>query len=171
MVGPIDTMNEISITIIKGRFTWSQVLSPKYDMDAYMTTFFWRWSLGSVLRSELSKKLDPTLNTSPINIVASNNQDPTLMVSKPSFDCFLFRVKCWDFASVLGFATACEPALNCLYKPNCLLLNHNMDAHRWIQTKMLPWNIFEHPTSPSSIEILVFSCFQYDAPQTSPSKG
>ena len=44
-------------------YTGSQVLSPKYDMDAYMTTFFEGETGGLALRVGSSKKLDPTLNT------------------------------------------------------------------------------------------------------------
>ena len=40
-----------------------------YDMDAYMATF-WAWGLGLMLRVGLSKKLDPTLNTSPAYVFA-----------------------------------------------------------------------------------------------------
>ena len=52
----------------EGRFT--RVLSPKYDLDAYMATLFrgeaWDlcWELGR------AKKLDPNLNTTPANIFA-----------------------------------------------------------------------------------------------------
>jgi hypothetical protein len=49
------------------------------DMDAHMATF-WTWGLGLVLRVGLSKKLDPTLNTSPAYTFAQNNQYLTLMI-------------------------------------------------------------------------------------------
>ena len=58
----------------------SCVLSPKYDMDAYMANIFWRRGLGFVLRVGLSKKLDPTLDTNNANIFALNDQDPPLMI-------------------------------------------------------------------------------------------
>ena len=56
----------------------SQVLSPKCDMNTSMATLFGVEALGLVLRVGSSKKLDPTLNTSPVNVFASNYQDPTL---------------------------------------------------------------------------------------------
>ena len=48
------------------------VLSPKYDMDAYMATctvVFRRWVLGLVFKVGSSKKLDPTRNINPANIL------------------------------------------------------------------------------------------------------
>ena len=41
----------------------------------------WRWDLGLSWRVGLSKKLDPTLNTSPAYILAWTNQDLTLMIT------------------------------------------------------------------------------------------
>jgi hypothetical protein len=64
----------------------------------------------------MSKKLDPTLNTSIVNIFAQNNQDPPLMITNFIFNGFL-KLKNWDFASMLGlanmsgtwdFGTSCE---------------------------------------------------------------
>ena len=49
--------------------TWSQVLSPKYDMDAYTTTLFKGKGLGLVLEVGFSIKVDATLNTNPTNIL------------------------------------------------------------------------------------------------------
>jgi hypothetical protein len=56
----------------------SQVLSPKYHMDVYMATL----SRGKVrLRTcaGSSKEPDSTLNPSPKNLFAQNNQDLTSM--------------------------------------------------------------------------------------------
>jgi hypothetical protein len=58
-------------------YMWSQVLSPKYDMDAYMATLFG----GVVLRIGSSKKLDSTYNTSPMIFCVEKNQDLTLMIN------------------------------------------------------------------------------------------
>ena len=41
----------------------------------------WRWGLGLMLRVGLSKKLDPTLYTSPVGILAWAHQDPTLTIT------------------------------------------------------------------------------------------
>jgi hypothetical protein len=61
----------------------SQVLSPKYDMNAFMTTLL-ELRLGTYSESwveqKTKNKLDPTLNTTPANIFSYNNQDPTLMI-------------------------------------------------------------------------------------------
>ena len=49
----------------------SQVLSPKYDMNAYMTTLLevkLGTSFESWVKQKTKSKLDPTLNTSPANI-------------------------------------------------------------------------------------------------------
>ena len=47
----------------------SQVLSPKYDdVDAHMATLFGGVAWGLMLRVGLSRKLEPTLNTSHVNI-------------------------------------------------------------------------------------------------------
>ena len=90
----------------------SQILRPKYDMDAYYGNTFWKGGLGLVLRVEYSQKLDPTLNTSPTNIFAQNIEDPTLpttnhilMVSRGS-TVETLRL-CWE----LGVGTPCEPIL------------------------------------------------------------
>ena len=40
----------------------------------------WGQAFGLVLRVGSSKKLDPTLNTSPMNICAQNNQDRITML-------------------------------------------------------------------------------------------
>ena len=48
----------------------SLVLSSKYDMNAYMATILGDDARDFVLRVESSKKLDPTLNTSLVNIFA-----------------------------------------------------------------------------------------------------
>ena len=58
----------------------SQVLSPNYDMDTYMATLFGGEAKDFMLRVGSSQKLDPTLNPSPMNSFAYNNQDPTLMI-------------------------------------------------------------------------------------------
>ena len=47
--------------------TGSQVLSPKYDMDGYMTTLFGGEAWELVLKVGSNTKLDPILNTSPAN--------------------------------------------------------------------------------------------------------
>ena len=82
------TPKHIHGTTYEGRFTRSQVTwgqfmqsqplesmevgvyhfttGLKYDMDTHMA--MWRWELGLVLRVRSSKKLDPSLNTSPMNI-------------------------------------------------------------------------------------------------------
>jgi hypothetical protein len=48
----------------------SQVLSPKYDVDAYMATLFGGEVGDLYCESWLGKKLDPTLITSPENCFA-----------------------------------------------------------------------------------------------------
>lgn len=54
--------------------------SPEYIMDAYMTSHL-EVRLGTCVKGWVKqKKLDPTLNTSHVNIFAKNNQDPTLMI-------------------------------------------------------------------------------------------
>ena len=64
----------------------SQVLNPKYDLDAYVAALFedksWElcWSLDG------TKKIDPTLNTSPRSDFDEH---------KPYFNDFL-RLKSWD---------------------------------------------------------------------------
>ena len=45
-----------------------------------------------------------------MNIFAYNNQDSTLNDNPPYFNGFL-KLKSWDFASMLGLGTPCEPAL------------------------------------------------------------
>ena len=77
--------------------TWSQILSPKYDIDPYMGTLFgddhWDlcWDLGR------AKKLDPTLNTSLTNIYAQNNQAPTSMIiTRISMFSWGSNVGTWD---------------------------------------------------------------------------
>jgi hypothetical protein len=61
----------------------SQVLGPKYDMNAFMTTLL-ELRLGTYSESWVEQKtkdkLDPTLNTTHANIFTYNNQDPTLMI-------------------------------------------------------------------------------------------
>ena len=42
---------------------------------------FWRQAFGLVFKVRSSKKMDPTLNTSPTNTFVSNNQHPTSMTS------------------------------------------------------------------------------------------
>jgi hypothetical protein len=92
------------------RLTTSHMVpSPNCDMDAYMTTFLKRgW--GLVLQVGLSKRLDPTLNPSPENIFAWNNQDPTLM----TFNHMLTITwgsqvgtlpPCWDLLTWVGLRT------------------------------------------------------------------
>ena len=46
----------------------SQVLSPKYDVDASMATLFGGEASDLCWEVGLSKKLDPTFNTSPTHI-------------------------------------------------------------------------------------------------------
>ena len=64
--------------------TWSQVLSPKYDMDACMTTLLGgeAWESGRVESwVELKASVDPTLNTNPTSIcLHKNNQILTLLI-------------------------------------------------------------------------------------------
>ena len=48
----------------------SQVLSPKHVMDAYMAILFGGEAWDFVLRVGSSKKLEPTLSTTPMNIFA-----------------------------------------------------------------------------------------------------
>ena len=48
-------------------FTWG----PKYDMDAHMATLSGR-EAWDILKVGSNKKLDPTLNTSPANILCIN---------------------------------------------------------------------------------------------------
>ena len=74
---------------------------------------FGRLGSGLVLRVGPIEKLDPTLNTSPANIFASNHQNPflvlinhMLMVSNGSKVGTL--PPCWD----LGLGTLCEPTLS-----------------------------------------------------------
>ena len=51
-----------------------QVLSPKYDMDAYMATFFWGEAWTGVANWANHKiNLDPTLKTNPANIFDFND--------------------------------------------------------------------------------------------------
>ena len=45
----------------------SQVLGPKYNMDAYMRALFEDEAWDFVLRVRSSKKLDPTFNTRPMS--------------------------------------------------------------------------------------------------------
>jgi hypothetical protein len=92
--------------------TESQVLSTKYDMDTYRTTFFKRWGLGFVLRVGSSKKLDPTLNKLQVqcDICYINNQDLTLkciddllMLSRGSKVGTL--PPCWDLLTWVRLGT------------------------------------------------------------------
>ena len=46
--------------------TGLQVLSPKYDMNAYMTTLVGGEAWNLMLRVGLGKKLHPTLNTNVV---------------------------------------------------------------------------------------------------------
>jgi hypothetical protein len=93
--------------------TGSQVLSPKYDMDAHVTTIYiWRWGSELVLRVGSSKKLDPTLNTSPVNNSTQNNQDPTLMIINHILTfSWCSKIEslppCWELGPLLGNS---EPA-------------------------------------------------------------
>ena len=66
--------------VICGQFVQSQTLrawklvfttsheapSPNYGMNAHMAT--WKWGFGLLLQVGLSKKLDRTLNPSPLSI-------------------------------------------------------------------------------------------------------
>jgi hypothetical protein len=69
-----------------------------------------------VLRFGLSKKLDPTLNTSPMNSVAYNNQDLTLMIANHIVNGFS-RLKvgalppCWDLLTPLSIPLAFSASL------------------------------------------------------------
>ena len=62
-------MQSLQLRAMKvGTYHFAQDPSPKYDKDAYLTTFFQGeacdlcWELGR------AQKLGPTLNTSPTNI-------------------------------------------------------------------------------------------------------
>ena len=66
------------LQMLKASSHGSQVLSPTSLESQFMQSQPVRaWELGRVLRVGLSNKLD----ANPTNIVAYNNQDPTLMIS------------------------------------------------------------------------------------------
>ena len=53
-----------------------------------------------MLKIGLSKKLDPNLNTNPVNILHKLIKNPTSMIINHGF----LRLKNWDLASMLGLA-------------------------------------------------------------------
>ena len=66
---------------------------------------FWRWGLGLVLRVGLSKKLDPTLNTTPAEYVVNK-----IIKIRLWWPLALILMVSWgsevgDFASMLGLAS------------------------------------------------------------------
>ena len=101
----------------------SQVLSPEYDMDAYMITLFWRWGFGLALRVGsnwkgliwwVHKSDEVALATKLQGVFFSNSwigssnramdfQEKTWWNWEDLFNGSL-RLKIWDFASMLGFA-------------------------------------------------------------------
>ena len=65
--------------------TWSQVPSMTWKST---WQHFLEVRLGTCIESWSSKKPDPTLNTSPVNIFAWNKQDPILMMINHIFMLF-----------------------------------------------------------------------------------
>lgn len=55
--------------------------------------------LGLVLRVGWSIEVDPTLHTTPVNIGASHNQDPTLMRNSTLFEMLFSRLKSWELVT------------------------------------------------------------------------
>ena len=97
--------------------TGSQVLSPKYDMDVYMTTLFGGKAWDLCCEVGRVKKLDPILNPRLVNIFPSNDKDPTFII----FNHVLVITwgsqvgtlpPCWDLLTWVGLGTPCRLALN-----------------------------------------------------------
>ena len=64
--------------------------------------------MGLALRVGPSiKKLDPTVDTSPVNIFATNNQDPTLLIKQPYLNVVL-SAKVTTLHPILALAITCE---------------------------------------------------------------
>ena len=62
-----------------GLITSHGVPSSKSDIDACQ--HFWEGRLGTCVEGWIKQKqLNPTIDTSPVNIFSKNNQDPTLMI-------------------------------------------------------------------------------------------
>ena len=72
---------------------------------------FWRWGLGLVLKEGLSKKSDPTLNTSPANIFAWKKNKDSSQWLLAICTWFLEAQKvgtsppCWDLLTWVGLGT------------------------------------------------------------------
>lgn len=53
---------------------------PKHARIQTTPNTFWKRGLGIELRVGSNKKLDPSFNTNHVNILALNNEDPTLVI-------------------------------------------------------------------------------------------
>ena len=95
--------------------TGSQVPNPKSQVPSM--TWIHTWELFLELRVGSSKKLFPTLNTSPTLYFCINNQDPTLrMIGHILMISWGSKVGalplCWDLLTWVGLKTPCELALS-----------------------------------------------------------
>ena len=86
-----------------GIITGCQVLSPKYDMDAYMATLF-----------AVEQKARPNLQHKSLeNIFYKKQSSYYFNVHKTHFNSFL-SLKRWEFALMLGLGTHASRLLICI---------------------------------------------------------